>query len=152
MENSNQSNNQKSNNLLCPSYPVKPGAKLYGIVNSKGFIDYLQATIEIDETFVEEAAKGRDPDKRFRFAGNCAKNGCKHWEGQQSKCGLIGNIIELVDNPETAELKPCPIRSNCRWFHQRGGLACAQCNEMIRNLETVALEQEHSKMSVPEIS
>jgi hypothetical protein len=64
-----------SNNLLCPSYVCKPDALLYGIVNSSGFIDYLKSTMEVTESFVEEASKGRAPEKRFRFAGNCANNG-----------------------------------------------------------------------------
>ena len=143
MEAPNQFDNQESNHLLCPSYYCKPGAMLYGIVNAKGFIDYLKATIEVDDFFVEEAYKGRDPDGRFRFAGNCAKNGCTHWENQQNECGLIDQVIELIDNPEQEKLKPCPIRSDCRWFRQRKGLACAQCNEMIRNLEKIALEKEN---------
>ncbi|MBI5915293.1 MAG: hypothetical protein HY842_07945 [Bacteroidetes bacterium] len=126
--------------MLCPSYVCKPGAQLYGVVNAGGFIDYLKATIEIDESFVEEAYKGRDPEKRFRFAGNCAKSGCSHWSKGEHECGLIGRVIEMMDKPEEAELRPCPIRYQCRWFRQRGGLACAQCNEMIRNLETAALE------------
>lgn len=133
---------KKDENLLCPSYYAKPGAQLYGIVNGGGFIDYLQSTIEIDETFVTEAKKGRDPEKRFRFAGNCAKNGCKQWDSGGKECGLIDKVIEIVNNEEKSELQHCAIRSECRWFAQKQGLACAQCNEIIRNIETKALEAE----------
>lgn len=129
-------------NLLCPSYVAKPGAALYGIVNSRGFIDYLQATIEIDETFVAEAQKGRAPENRFRFAGNCAKTGCKQWNTGQKACGLIDDVIEVIQNPELAELQHCAIRDKCRWFRQRSGLACAQCNEIIRNIETAMVTME----------
>jgi len=135
---------KKDDSKLCPSYYAKPGAQLYGIVNGGGFIDYLQSTIEIDETFVEEAYKGRDPEKRFRFAGKCAKNGCKQWAGKGKECGLIEKVIDIVGNAENEELQHCPIREKCRWYAQKRGLACAQCNEMIRNLETKALEIEEA--------
>lgn len=131
---------KKTEDKLCPSYYAKPGAELYGIVNKSGFIDYLQSTIEIDETFVEEAQKGRDPEKRFRFAGNCAKSGCTQWNDGSKGCGLIDKVIDIVDNKENVELQHCPIRESCRWFAQRKGLACAQCSEVIRNLEMKALE------------
>ncbi len=131
---------QAEENLLCPSYVCRPGVQLYGIVNSKGFIDYIKATIEIDETFVEEAHKGREPEKRFRFAGNCAKRGCKHWESNERECSLIDKLVEAIDNAESGILQPCPIREKCRWFRQRKGLACAQCNEVIRNIEVKVLE------------
>ena len=124
----------------CPSYKVKPGAKLYGIVNKNGFINYLKSTLEINEDFISEAAKGRDPEKRFRFAGNCAKSGCKQWNSPEKECGLIDQIINIVANEEPAKLQFCPIRSKCRWFSQRKGLACAQCNKVIRNIETKMAE------------
>ena len=127
--------------LLCPSYTCKPGAQLFGIVNSSGFIDYLQSTIEVNETFVEEANKGRTPEKRFRFAGNCAKNGCKQWDKADSQCGLIDTVIEVFEKPPQQKLQSCPIREKCRWFAQRKETACHNCNEVIRNLETKMLSK-----------
>ncbi|WP_052496451.1 hypothetical protein [Pedobacter lusitanus] len=121
--------------FLCPGYTCKPGAKLYGIVNSGGFIDYLRVSMEIDEVFVQQASKGREPEKRFRFAGNCAKSGCKQWDGTAHECGLIDELITVVGNQEPEQLQDCPIREKCRWFAQRKGMACAQCNEVIRNIE-----------------
>ena len=127
-------------NALCPSYVCKPGAQLYGIVNAEGKIDYLKYSLEIDETFVTIAHQGREPEKRFRFAGNCIKSGCKQWDGDSQRCGLIEKVIGLIGNAEAATLQPCAIRHSCRWFAQRQGLACAQCNEVIRNIETRFLE------------
>ncbi|HEA29018.1 MAG TPA: hypothetical protein ENH91_03330 [Leeuwenhoekiella sp.] len=126
--------NSKSSKL-CPSYAAKPGSQLFGIVNRNGFIDYLENTLEVNEPFMEEASKGRNPEERFRFAGNCAKSGCSQWNDGKEQCGLIDKIIKIVDNTEKTELQPCPIRSQCRWYDQRQGLACAQCNEIIRNIE-----------------
>lgn len=133
-------NNHKDEASYCPSYIARPGAKLYGIVNNNGFINYLKDTIEVNEEFIIEASRGREPEKRFRFAGNCAKNGCKQWEKSQHECGLIDKIILIVNNAEIETLQNCPIRSKCRWFQQRKGLACAQCNEIIRNIEAKMVE------------
>ena len=146
MKELNNKPEKDSENLLCPSYVCKPGAQLYGIVNSNGFIDYLKATLEVEETFVVEANKGRDPGKRFRFAGNCAKSGCKQWDGQGKQCGLIDTIIDIVDNPEPEDLQHCPIRSQCRWYKQRKGMACAQCNEVIRNIEMKMVDADKFEM------
>jgi len=132
---------EQNRTLLCPSYTCKPGAKILGIVNASGFINYLQSTIEIDKTFVEEANKGRLPEKRFRFAGNCTKNGCKQWDKTDSQCGLIDTIVEVFDKPPQSELQHCPIRERCRWFAQRKKTACYNCNEVIRKLETKVLSR-----------
>lgn len=126
-------------NLLCPSFICNPGAQLYGIVNREGFTDYLRITMYIDEKFVGIARQGREPEKRFRFAGKCIQSGCKQWNAEGNACGLVDNIIDLVQNIEQEELQPCPIRKECRWFAQRKGLACAQCSEVIRNIETSML-------------
>lgn len=125
---------------LCPSYICKSGASLYGIVNKNGLIDYLPDAIEINQAFVEEAKQGREPEKRFRFAGNCAKSGCNHWDGSQKECGLINKIIKIVDKEEVQTLQDCSIRSQCRWYGQKKGLACSQCNEIIRNIEIKLIE------------
>ena len=79
----------------CPSYKAIPNSsKLFGIVNEKGLIHYLKNPIEIDSFFLDEALKGRSPEKRFRFAGKCAKNGCKQWNKEGHECGLIDKVIE----------------------------------------------------------
>ncbi len=123
--------NQK---LLCPSYFCKPGAQLFGIVNEVGRINYLRAPLEIDETFVSEAQKGRDPEKRFRFAGACVKNGCKNWNESSAKCTLIDTIIEAFDNTGK-ELNNCSIRNSCRWYAQEGRMACANCSQIVRSIQ-----------------
>jgi len=133
-----------SKDLQCPSYICKPDAEIFGIVNSFGFIDYLKSTIKVDETFIDEASKGRAPEKRFRFAGKCAKTGCKQWANNSSTCSLVDKVIDVINNEEANELPSCPIRNNCRWFAQRKGLACSNCNEIIRNLESKLLEQGES--------
>ena len=127
-------------NLLCPSSMARPGASLFGIVNAEGKIDYLPQAITVDETFVEEAQKGRTPEARFRFAGNCAKSGCGQWDKEGHQCSLVGRIVNALERPIQAKLQDCAIRSRCRWFAQEGSLACANCNEVMRNIETKMLD------------
>lgn len=128
------------NNKLCPSYRPKAGGLVYGVVNESGFINYLNDTIEISESFSEQIHANPSIENKFRFAGNCAKNGCNQWENSHKKCGLVDTIINIVDNSEASELQFCPIRDKCRWFAQRQKLACAQCNEVIRNIEMKIIE------------
>ncbi|REA63302.1 hypothetical protein DSL64_06730 [Dyadobacter luteus] len=126
---------QTTDPLLCPSYVSKPGAKLFGIQNSEGKIDYLKETITIDQTFVDTAQQGRTAEERFRFAGKCIEKGCHQWNDSAHQCGLVSAIIERMNSPLSDAPQHCPIRNRCRWFEQRGMEACANCNDVIRNLE-----------------
>ncbi len=126
---------KNSKPLLCPSYSAEPGAQLFGIVNQTGLIDYLSSTIEVNQFFIDETKKGRTAEERFRFAGNCAKNGCKQWDKSGNQCGLLDSVIEVFDKVEIGPLPNCAIRDSCRWFAQRSESACYNCNEVIRNLE-----------------
>lgn len=127
--------NSEPDSLLCPSYVSKPGAKLFGIQNSNGKIDYLQHPITIDETFVDTAKMGRAAEERFRFAGKCVEKGCHQWNTTSHECGLVGAIIQRMNEPLSNAPLHCPIRSRCRWFAQKGMQAYANCNDVIRNLE-----------------
>ncbi len=122
--------------LLCPSAVAKPGAELFGVQNASGHIEYLNEPIVINKTFLETARQGRSPEERFRFASNCIKNGCGHWTGQETGCGLIDKVVEAVNRKAEATLVACTIRDRCRWFHQQGAAACANCDEIVRNLRT----------------
>jgi hypothetical protein len=127
--------------LLCPSYVAKPGALLFGVVNRAGFINYLSATLEVTEGFIEEGTQGRPLETRFRFAGKCAKGACKQWQSDKKNCGLTDQVIDIFQNTPPLALAPCPIREKCRWYRQQQSLACAQCNEIIRNIEIQATAQ-----------
>ena len=124
-----------SDKLLCPSYVAKPGALLYGVVNAQGQTEYLEESIRVDQTFVTEAAKGRAPEERFRFAGACISKGCRQWDTASAGCGLVGKIVENMNRKAEADLPECGIRPTCRWFAQQGSVACASCPEMIRNIK-----------------
>ena len=139
----------KPKTLQCPSYIAKPGAELFGIVNDDGKIEYLEEAITIDKTFVEAAklyneTTGRVPEGRFRFSGKCMQGGCSHWNNDHDSCSLISKIIANTNKiPETnSVLFSCAIRSGCRWFAQEGNLACANCNETVRNKEKARLTND----------
>jgi hypothetical protein len=121
-------------NYLCPSYISKPGAQLFGYIND-GKVEYLQESIVVDKTFVEEAKKGRTPESRFRFAGKCIKGSCAQWNNTDGVCGLTNKLIDEAPEKEVSELEHCAIRSQCRWFAQRGAKACAVCSDSVRNME-----------------
>lgn len=133
-----------SGRRLCPSSPAEPGAILLGIVGPEGKIGYLTPQIRIDGEFIEIAAKGRSPEKRFRFAGPCVEGGCTQWTG--SRCGVIDAAIEEAETRasahETSAAMPagdapppkCSIRSQCRWFFQHGRDACAVCPLIITDV------------------
>lgn len=125
---------------LCPSYISKPGAQLFGIV-ADGRVIYLEKPITVNKIFVEEAAKGRTPESRFRFSGKCIEGGCKQWDGGRGVCGLTDKLIAAAGEKADAELQHCGIRTRCRWFMQRGATACAICSESVRNMEEAYLAQ-----------
>ncbi|QDK82382.1 hypothetical protein EXU85_28745 [Spirosoma sp. KCTC 42546] len=122
--------------LLCPSSTAKPGAALFGVQTATGHVEYLDEPIIIDQTFVETARQGRTPEERFRFASPCAKTGCGHWDSGQAGCGLVGKIVEVMNRKAEATLVACAIRDRCRWYHQDGDNACANCDEVVRNIRT----------------
>ncbi len=127
--------------LLCPSYVAKPGAQLLGIVGANGRVSFLKTPIRIDATFVDEARRGRPAEERFRFAGKCIQNGCHQWNNERGLCSLTDRLIARIGQPANGPVPDCPIQSRCRWFAQRGRLACANCDEVIRHTETASLDR-----------
>lgn len=126
---------------LCPSYVCKPGAQLFGVVGSDGSVEYLDEPMPIDETFVNEAKKGRTPEERFRFTGKCIEKGCGQWDSSGHQCGVAKRVLEMMEGFVASELQHCGIRSKCRWFGQEGAKACGPCSVMVRNAEFAYHEQ-----------
>jgi hypothetical protein len=121
-----------SNEVACPSATCKEGANLLGIIQPDGRVSFLNQKLNINEEFVQIAHRGRSPEKRFRFSNNCIKSSCKQWTGD--RCGVIDRILDEVGIiEEPPELPECSIRSECRWYNQCGGKACAICPEVITN-------------------
>jgi hypothetical protein len=125
-----------SDKKLCPSYNCKDGAILLGVVMRDGRVAFSADRITVDREFVEIAREGRTPEKRFRFGGQCIEGGCNQWTGK--RCGVIDKVIDANERDGIEDLPACPIRSECRWFSQRGAEACAICPDVITDLREEA--------------
>jgi hypothetical protein len=111
---------------LCPSSTCTAGAILLGVVQADGSVAFLDHRRVVDDFFVKLAHEGRSPEKRFRFADTCVKNGCRQWGN--GRCGVIDRVLAANPNyPDAEELPPCVIRSECRWHLQWGARACSVC-------------------------
>ena len=130
-----------SSALMCPSSLAKPNAELFGVLDASGQVEYLEQSIQIDETFIDAAKEGRNPEEIFRFASNCIKNGCHQWDSNHQGCGLVGRIIENMNKKAQENLVHCAIRPRCRWYHQEAEQACMNCNEVVRNFRAMELSQ-----------
>jgi len=120
--------------LVCPSYKCVTGANLLGIVKDDGNVAFLDKPLPVDQEFVQIARSGRPPELRFRFSHSCAEGVCANWAGDH--CGLIETLTR--DTTAGASLLPaCAIRSECRWFAERGGVACRVCPNVVRGAEQV---------------
>lgn len=124
-------------NGACPSSACRPGAVLLGVVLPDGRIAYLDERLTVDREFVRIAHQGRAPEERFRFSSPCMGNGCRQWDGRE--CGLIDRLIADYEGQfgkaEIPDPIPdCPIRAECRWFGQRGGVSCTVCNVLVTDM------------------
>jgi hypothetical protein len=125
-----------TNPLLCPSSRCEEGARLLGIVQQDGTVAFTPDDIRIDAAFVRIAQQGRKPESRFRFGSACQRKRCAQWTGE--RCGVVDAVLHEITEagitmPES--VPNCAIRSNCRWFDQRGYSACRVCPLVITDLD-----------------
>lgn len=129
-------NGEAAQELLCPSAPCEEGATLLGIVGAGGVIGYITPRTTVDSAFVQEVRRGRQPEKRFRFAQPCWEGRCAQWTG--SRCGLIERAVQSPHTAsaagEGAGLPACAIRRRCRWFAQAGAQACHRCPSVVTDV------------------
>jgi hypothetical protein len=128
----------------CPSSFCRPGQVLLGIVLPSGRVAFASDRVVVTEEFDRIAREGRQPEKRFRFAGPCIQRGCRQWTGE--RCGFIDRLVEdedqrgeeIAEGPAVGEsgegLQPCSVRDGCRWFHQHGARACRVCPGVIMDM------------------
>lgn len=126
---------------MCPSYVAKAGAQLFGVISKEGKVNFI-SPISLTEEYLSRSDKST-LEQRFRFTGKCIEKGCAQWNSAQEKCTLSQKVSETVQQSVTA-LFFCPIRSSCRWFLQDGETACLSCNDILRNMEELLLENESS--------
>lgn len=119
--------------ILCPSSRCKEGASLLGIVQSNGIVSLATEQIEVTKDFIEIVKLGRKPESRFRFADSCIQSSCNHWKDH--KCTLINKVIDVFNKSGTVHPPECHIRNECRWYTQRGNMACAVCPYVITDLD-----------------
>lgn len=118
--------------LLCPSSTCHEGAVVIGLLGADGRLGYLRPAIPVDGRFVVSSPQHGDPESRFRFADNCARDACEHWSGKH--CGLVE---QLINSPRAHilehahDLPRCDIRASCRWFAQDGRAACTVCPAVV---------------------
>lgn len=124
--------------ILCPSSRCKDGAIVLGIVLPNNTIAYA------DQRYSLHAQQASDmqqhpiaPEKRFRFSSPCAQCGCGQWQKDSSNehgghCGVIESVLSTPQPPGLSkELPSCSIRTQCRWFIQRGEEACSVCRYVV---------------------
>jgi hypothetical protein len=117
---------QEQETKLCPSAACSSSASLIGIVQGDNSVTLLNTPLRLNDEFVRKANEYGEPEKRFRFADKCVKNGCKQWTGKS--CGVMDELARA--NPSIKgddELPACIIRATCRWYSQEGGRACKIC-------------------------
>ncbi|HEY1615542.1 MAG TPA: hypothetical protein VGF97_17825 [Rhizomicrobium sp.] len=111
---------------MCPSAIGRPGAILLGAVEKDGSVAYEKVRTEIDQDFIDRARPDGPIETQFRFADTCVEHDCLQWDG--SKCNVPRTVGRFLGSGEgTSKLKPCPIRTECRWFSQEGPSACRIC-------------------------
>ena len=127
--------------ILCPSSRCEKGALLLGVILANGSLSYAQQRITVDQEFVDSAAQGRSPERRFRFSSPCVKCACKQWAGDH--CSVIGKVLSdsPVAAPDAVDLPQCSIRKQCRWFAQEGAVACGICPLVITDLREDVAEE-----------
>ena len=109
---------------LCPSFQCVEGALIIG-VQEPGKTSFLPRAIMVDSQFID-MTREEPLSERFRFAGNCSKQGCSHF--QLGSCSLIKRELRK-HNPviNVADLPRCSIRKNCQWYGENGFYACSIC-------------------------
>lgn len=117
----------------CPSAPAAPGSMLLGVLGADGRIHNLRTAMTVDQDFLDAAGTNGPVEARMRFAGRCQTSGCSQWTG--TRCGVIDRAMAHLEaarqSPVAADLPPCVIRGDCRWFAQAGPAACGTCSLIV---------------------
>lgn len=127
--------------LLCPSAPADAKAILLGVIQPDGSVAFIKDRMKVTREFLDIVAKGRTPETRFRFSAPCIGGACKQWVN--GGCSLPDRLPDMMPRSEVrdAPLPSCSIRSQCRWFDQRGAEACRICPMVITRGDSQELTQ-----------
>ncbi|MBB4981114.1 MULTISPECIES: hypothetical protein [Streptomyces] len=117
--------------LLCPSAPADAaGAVLIGVVAGTPGAPRVTPTAHAMPVTLEitELARPASSGEVFRVAAPCRTSGCAHFK--KSACQIASRSAVLLDEV-VSELPRCPIRAQCRWFHQEGPSLCRRCPQIV---------------------
>lgn len=135
---------------LCPSAkPEMDGSVIFGVVGGTLEKPHLAHLVEPQPVTDELLALSGSvkPTEIFRFAAPCASKQCQHFDG--SNCRLATKIVQLL--PEVAaQLPPCRLRPNCRWWQQEGKAACIPCPQIVS--ETYHPSEQLRQVASPAIA
>src|SRR5262249_3845314 len=117
--------------LLCPSVPPHPTESvLIGVVSgtadeprvlpTKHAMPVTREIIDLPQPVA--------PTEVFLFAATCCASGCIHFK--KAACQIAARSTVLLDEV-TVRLPKCPIRAQCRWFHQEGPAICRRCPQIV---------------------
>lgn len=116
---------------LCPSArPEIAGSVVFGLIGgtvTEPKVTYLKQQLPVTDELLAKAAPVT-PTEIFRTAAPCATKKCQHFDGQD--CRLAARVAEKLP-AIVAELPPCSIRRDCRWWQQEGKAACMRCPQII---------------------
>lgn len=117
--------------LLCPSAPPHPtDSVLIGVVSGTAdkprVIPTEHATSVTQE--IIQLAGPVSPSEVFRFASTCRTSDCIHFKNEA--CQIAARSVTLLDEV-VVRLPKCPIRAQCRWFHQEGAAMCRRCPQIV---------------------
>ncbi|WP_335935066.1 hypothetical protein [Streptomyces sp. PTD5-9] len=133
---------RSSEELLCPSAPAQPESVLIGVVS--GSVDDTriiptERAMPVTPELIDMTGPVA-PTEVFRFAATCRTNGCIHFKN--AACQIAVRSAALLDEVVT-ELPKCPIRTQCRWFHQEGGDLCRRCPQIVTRQFAPSAEMLH---------
>lgn len=116
---------------LCPSArPEIAGSVVFGLIGgtvTEPHVTYLKQQLPVTDELLAKASPVT-PTEIFRTAAPCASKKCHHFDGKD--CRLATRVAEKLP-AVVAELPPCSIRRDCRWWQQEGKAACMRCPQII---------------------
>lgn len=124
--------NSDKDDFLCPSAPLTENSFLFGVLDEKAEVQYIDSVIPITEDLLSSFSNIDNPEKHFRFTMTCGKDKCAQWS--DNKCS-VGSAIQKADinNLNTKPMK-CAIRQACRWYSQEGLEACTLCKYIVTDV------------------
>lgn len=124
-------NNATDQMTLCPSArPELADSIVFGVIGgtvTEPRVAYLKQPLPVTDELTAKVHPVT-PAEVFRTAAPCAAKGCQHFDGQD--CRLAMRVVQKLP-AVVAQLPPCSIRRDCRWWQQEGKAACMRCPQVI---------------------